>query len=351
MQAFLIRCTEPLFFRDARTDSTRGLFPPPPSVVRGALRTAYFATDQGQADFHKRNTDQDPTNAIRLGVVLPTDAEYIFLPAAADLVKQGNSYKLLTLKNTNVRIISDDSFSYSLTGTSLDKVNDAQPYFWGKNGYSSYLKGKVSSLKTGYFKNLTQYITYSSKLGIGLNRKTGNVAEGRLFEQERVMLHNGPNKLAFYVEVDLGDLVFPTEGKLSLGAEGTPAIFHAAKTVLFESQFACPDIEVDEVFKILLLSPAFFQDDLKTYFNQQGLELLAYASDKPIPLGGFDLQKGIPKPLRMAMPAGTVFFVKATTPHSLEEAKKLHGHSICKDDDAANGFGIVHLAKCYSQPL
>lgn len=75
-------------------------------------------------------------------------------------------------------------------------------------------------------------------------------------------------------------------------------------------------------------------------------EVTCVASERPVPVGGFDLAKRAPKPLRHALPAGTVLRVSNLSPERALErlagAEATPSHWL---HDQRAGFGVALVAK------
>lgn len=73
MPTIEIQALDTLFFRDGKPfdmgddNWAEGIFPPPPSVIYGALRSAYFA--EHPENMALANTDNDPTKEIRINQI------------------------------------------------------------------------------------------------------------------------------------------------------------------------------------------------------------------------------------------------------------------------------------------
>lgn len=77
---------------------------------------------------------------------------------------------------------------------------------------------------------------------------------------------------------------------------------------------------------LLLTTPAWFEG-----WKPEGLDLVAAAVGKPLPVSGWDLARGGPKPNRFLVPAGSVYFLQpeSTVPRRLgraEDSKIGWGH-------------------------
>ena len=97
--------------------------------------------------------------------------------------------------------------------------------------------------------------------------------------------------------------------------------------------------------KIYLATPAIFKNGSLPEFISKGsyegieFELLNMAIGKPIFIGGFDMKKRQPKPMKKAVPAGSVYYLRSNKAQEL--ASKLHSKSI-SEINPEQGFGICY---------
>jgi CRISPR-associated protein Cmr3 len=103
-------------------------------------------------------------------------------------------------------------------------------------------------------------------------------------------------------------------------------------------------------FKLVLLTPAIFQPGWRpgervcSLFKAAGVSaaLVGAAVNRSLPIGGFDLRNQRPKPMRSAVPAGSVYFyeIKNGDPHRLVQEFHLKPVS---DEHWEAGMGIAAL--------
>jgi CRISPR-associated protein Cmr3 len=103
-----------------------------------------------------------------------------------------------------------------------------------------------------------------------------------------------------------------------------------------------------KLFKIVLLTPGLFDSWYPVHLLSEfkGLELVAASVGKPVSVGGWDVLKQQPKPMRRAAPAGCVFLFEAADETQANKiAEKYHNESICNPPDDLDGFGICFIAQ------
>lgn len=342
-----------LFFRDGKPFNmseevwANGLFPPPPSVVYGALRTAYFS--HHLTDLEQAGGTNDPTSDLQIRGLYLTKGAEVFLPCPADIVLSKNEqFSVLALTD-----FSGHSSSYPCSAVLKAKDADLPVKPLEKNCYVSqtifeeYLAGNVPSeilLSEEFFEK-------EPKLGIKKSPETGSSAEGMLYRVEMFR-----PKAAVSLRVDVTDsatsLALPSHGILNMGGEG--------KSLSYQTQTDSMAIKapalIGQRFKLVFASPSIFEQGwLPSGFDQTTLignwrgcpvKILAATFDRPAYLGGFAMktkhQRGGPKPMRRAVPAGAVYYLEA-----LENIQDIipafHGQCISELGTAKEGFGLCFV--------
>lgn len=337
-----------LFFRDGKPffmgEETwaDGIFPPFPSVIYGALRTAYFANHIGEIG--KANTAEDPTNDLRIRGIYLKHGEDVYVPLPLDCVREkgGEKDKALMLQMTKINtnfscncptdhILKDDKEVETTEGAIL-RISVLEDYLENKTD------GKFS------IKVLSDLIRTESKIGIGRNNQTRASDESRLYRVGMRRLDD-VKMLVDFEGIDN----FQSEGMLKLGGENKAAAYQenlAKDLSVYE-----PKIEGDR-FKLYLLTPAFFKkgwvpewiDDTTLEGTYAGirLKLLTAAIGKHLPIGGFDMKAGKPKPMRKAVPAGSVYYFEFKG-DSQNVMDCFHGKSVSEYDSQKEGYGITFV--------
>ncbi len=179
----------------------------------------------------------------------------------------------------------------------------------------------------------------------------------------------------FLLEVSgAGEAHLREGGIFPLGGEGRPARYYrltaeATKgvTELFEGEAFRKQLEGKLVgrkrFKLYLPAPALFRQGWLPDFLEEtprGIEgrigalevrLLCAAVGKGIPLSGWDLARNRPRPLRLAVPAGSVYFLEKLGDQPLTEAEVaqlfegVHGKSLQRLDPVTNHRGSEELER------
>lgn len=228
-----------------------------------------------------------------------------------------------------------------------DKFED-EPFLLTATSLKKYLEGNMTKLSVSH---LSEFITKENKIGIGRDKDRNVADEGKLFRLQSSRLSskmdNEGNFTTLEFLVGFENLNLPENGWLLVGGErrtGTYRVDHLPT-------IPCPALETAQ-FKIYLATPAIFESGWKPehLLEEHGLELLAAAFDRPLPLGGWDIKVIKPKPMVLCVPAGAVYYVRAkSTEAAKEAAQAIHGKSISDNlnqtDYKKQGFGIAYVGK------
>ena len=341
-----INAADTLFFRDGRPFNmgedtyAQGIFPPPPSVLYGALRTAYMAANLSGEKLSVLITKTEQLTIT--GIFLRASDGHTYLPMPKDLyVKKDANAGFFPEK----KVSTTSSLPTSLQML-LHNVNgkpDEQARLVRLEEFQKYLaQGKTAEKITSI--PLKDFTEKEPKIGIRRNNQTHANDEGLLYRMEMVRpakVRDGElYQLSFLVDYQGLDL--PAETWLRMGGDRK-----AVQLTKFEepTQIGCPELKSSE-FKIYLATPAVFESGWKPrkLLDDNNLELLAAATGKPMPLGGWDVKEKKPKCMLRAVPAGSVYYVKAESKEKAQAtAEKIHNHTISEYDLAQQGFGLAFI--------
>jgi CRISPR-associated protein Cmr3 len=375
-RAFSLYPDDVLFFRDGRP-STRGadhylrsLFPPSPSTLYGAVRTRRLMDEGIELEGLNAHTWKDRLGglakelgdwggfgSLRLrGPWLVWNGEPL-LPAPHDL-----GIEVDTPEDAKAREIPRVARAVRYIPVAFDgnvigshPLAGLQPHDWEglpgtepppalgwflrPAGFAAWSRGGMP--KPEDFVHWKTLWVDESRTGVGLETKGRLAAKGQLYTFGFIRLRPG---------VALGFEASGTElkpgGRLRLGGEG--------RTVALEKGSALPEPPLQlPVSGRLTLSfatpalseagaypPGFSEGRLSSQLGEKTCSLVAAAVRGFTTLGGWDLAKGQAKPLRRAIPAGSVFLFEA--PEGPPET--LHGQCLSDfpgDHLAQQGFGLA----------
>lgn len=353
--ALSIRPLDTVFFKDGKPFSmgeetnASGIFPPPPSVYYGALRTVYFSKNDIENVKKIANTHEDQTTNLYLNGIfyrLANDGENksFFAPCPLDCVveKDGQSGDAIKLGLTDNNSISSIKTGKVLQNNSGKEIESDSSAVINVTDLNKYLNGNFDFK----IRSLSHTVELEPKTGIGRNYETKTTSEGMLYNVNLRRLIDF-DFIVKYSGLDLG-----SNGFMKLGAEG--------KASYYEKIDSAPIIEKTSIdankFKLYFLTPAVFEngwlpswisEDLTGNYNGIGLKLLSAAVGKPIRIGGWDMQKRRPKPMRLAIPSGSVYFFEITNNVKVEDVfNAFHEKSVTDFNLEKQGFGIAYVGKC-----
>lgn len=311
---------------DVGTDNrARSLFPPNPETLQGALRSAELMRRGISLSDYAQGPDKcrDPqTRAVAEVVGWPGDYGQLRLvgpwlahengnaierlfPLPADLVKESeNTYHLLAPleKSPFITNTPPDVQLLWRSGPPVSEKPDKEVLV-AESGLRKYLAGELKKIASTQGDDLFKK---ESRFGVAVDSQRQCYREGQLFQIEYVR----PK-----AEVGLSVLVdgledWPVEGFLALGGDARAALYRQAAPL--------PPLPTEipgQQFKVYFTTPAYLQNGWQPanwapYFDGP-VTLVAAALGRPAMIGGWDLVKRWPKPLRRYVPAGSVFYFQA----------------------------------------
>jgi len=341
-----------LFFRDGKPftmgeDSWGNcIFPPNPSTLYGSLRSTYFS--EHPEDLEKANEKEDPTKNLGIkGLYLLNDGN-VYLPIPRELMKKRDKEKTQSILLSKEYLGDVKSSCLSSNVLKSDKEVENFRNGWIKIGsLLDFLEGDFDSLEPDSISRLDDFILSESKLGIGIDHSKGKSEEGKIYQIEMKRLENKDfKKTSILVEFENLDL--PSKGMIKLGGEGKASTYEK-----YEESIQLGDRELDgNQFKLYLSTPGIFKkgwipewienDTLSGEYKGIEIELVTATIGKPFRIGGFDMKKKKPKPMRKAVPAGSVYYFKVKGSTASQVFKTFNGAGI-SDYNSKEGYGIAYV--------
>jgi len=295
-------------------------FPPSPFTLQGAIRTKILA-DKGVLSQFASQEKPDPDvgysdnfgNLRLCGPLLmyrKNNEWERLIPMPADVVKAGEHYKLLR-PNSNLPFMTNlPNYLQLLWAQTPERFKEAKAWL-PESEWMRYLQGQAPEKVV----KQEDLYTLEPRFGIAIDRAKGTTQEAMLYQSRFIRLKD---ETALWAEID--GVSLSERGFLRFGGEGRAAIYEAlSKQLPPLSQFNTAVHDVKR-FKVVLVTPAWFSGgwqpkggDWSKIFGSQ-VRLVAAAIPQPLLLGGFDIAKGIPKPMRAFVPAGAVYFFEADEP-------------------------------------
>lgn len=348
MRTISIHATDTLFFRDGRPFSmsedsiAQGIFPPPPSVLYGALRASFISLGlENEKEFSDLATMSEQLR-IRFMAFQAGVSQYFPLPADLVVPKYQKQTEAQALQLEDAPAFSNKLTQKVLRSTVNGKMTD-EPHLIQLLTLEGYLNGQSEKIPV---RKLFDFLTPESKIGIGRDPDTNIADGGKLYriQANRLAKDYGKHiqKLAFLLGIE--GLEIAAQGWLTLGGERKVAFFQNADSCVV----TCPQIKKEQ-FKIYLATPAVFRSGWypEKLLEKHDLTLLTAAIGKPLQIGGWDIEQGRPKPMLQFVPAGSVYYVEAkSTQAAIEAAKAIREEGISDIINETNfnnmGFGIAY---------
>jgi CRISPR-associated protein Cmr3 len=325
----------------------QGIFPPPPGVMYGALRTAAIAggLEAGETLDHLIAATEDFTMH---SMSFYLDGKGYF-PMPLDLIaKKGRNLEANALNLAEKPQYSNATTPYILRSNTNEKTEN-DPKIISQRSLEKYLEGTTTPLTVT---KRSDYIRAETKIGIGRNPDSHAAEDGKLFRVQTNRLAKVGADTIQHLEflVHYEGLTLPARGSLTLGAERKVAFFEKIATPDHYS-FKLPVLNSKQ-FKIYLSTPAVFYSGWQpeNLLQKYDLQLLTAALDRPIQIGGWDMQKRKPKPMIQCVPGGSVYYVEAASIVAAQQAaQEIHGQSISDNINETDyrklGFGIAYIGK------
>ena len=355
MPTIAIQATDTLFFRDGRPFSmgddtfAETMFPPPPSVIYGALRSSNLANSLNSGSSLSQQLIENTGNLAIQGIALKHNGEVLF-PMPADLVvdkKKTKGKHLISsqLVTTNAPEYSSYAFKKMLR-SDVDKVKEGV-HLIADYALGEYLNGiKPNSIAI----SLSDITTSEAKIGIGRNDASRTTDDGLMYRVNmiRPATFKKNKMLPTEILVAHAGLDLSKSTWLALGGERRSATLTAVSDF---PNFEAPKQNGTGVFKLYLSTMAVFCDGWqpKKLFDALGLTVIAAAINRSQPIGGWDIKRKQPKPMLHTVAAGSVYYLQPSRDNWLEIVEKMHGKAIsdivqADSDYAKQGFGIAYLS-------
>ncbi|HXH11956.1 MAG TPA: type III-B CRISPR module-associated protein Cmr3, partial [Alphaproteobacteria bacterium] len=190
-------------------------------------------------------------------------------------------------------------------------------------------------------------VEYEERIGIGLEAGRRAAQEGRIYAAQFLRLQKDHG---FVVYVEGLNGIGPQGDFMALGGEGRAARLERLEATAPDLGDPPRSLMKHGRFKLYLTTPALFSRGwLPSWLtpptftglrNGLRLRLVAAAVGRPIPLSGFDMALSQPKPMRRAVPAGSVYFFELEDGDPQLAYRAFYFQSISELSHEA-GFGIT----------
>lgn len=321
-----------------------GIFPPYPSMLYGALRSVYFSYN---ADFLKyANTENDPTKGLKITGIYLTRKDDVYFPFPFDCAQEKEAKnkkdknKFIILKPTKCSVVSNCPSTHISIPEGNVKIENTAGAWIDKISLEAYLNSNHVNIALTEFDSL---VISEPKIGIGRNNLTRTAQDSMLY---RVAMKR---MIETSIVVEFEGLNLPEQGLIKFGGEGRPVHYETINDNMIPK---LPE-QMGKVFKLYLSTPAIFEkgwlpkwideNTLEGQYDGLRLKLITASIGRVIYIGGFNMKLKEPKPMKRAVPAGSIYYFEIIEDkQNLSPVELFHGKAI-SDITPEQGFGIVYV--------
>lgn len=366
-----LKPTDTFFFRDGKPFSrgeqteASGIFPPFPSTVYGALRTAYIS-EKGWDKFINGDLKTDigtKTSHGRFrmkGVFLERKGkvEIIYFPLPMDMLVKKNAPR----RKRKARLLTLDNQPPS-SNAKTDKIllshrTDAEyPSYSFLDGGSlrAYL---LASSKNSDFSPIFRedYLETEPKTGIQRELHQASKEEKENLYRFDMMRFNSKKKYQLIADVE--DIDLPDNGIIKIGGENRPFSYEKTMVNIFEysddeKKSIIESIKKKKMFKLYCATPTIWRKKCgdeawkPKWMNgipceKTGIQcrLITAIVGRHETIGGWDMAKPGPKTMCRAVPAGSVYYLELESGNAEDVFNTFHyqNNSAVR---ANEGFGLT----------
>ena len=321
------------------------------TLVAGAVRTAFRKNSENPDSLNMKDT--------AISGIFPLLEGKIYFPRPLDIIKSAkNIYQIKPCKmsagcGTNMPL---NGLLPALPKTEEDFKPEKLNAFWEKDLMLQWLINGENNfkLKDEYTLPAPQK---DERIHACIDPETGVAADEKLFSTIGLDFTQGDRTsfLKWQISIDVKGCELPAKFTAPLGGERRLAEFEAAEDdeTLWQYPEELPEF-INGNLRLILASPAMFHKGwLPDWIDESSLrgelpntsvtvELVSAVTDRWQPVSGWSYTKGSqgPKPMRRAVPAGSVYFFNIV--EGTLDAKSVWLKSICTDKkNVDDGFGLV----------
>ena len=377
MKLFL-QPNDTFFFRDGRPftkgEQSEGhsIFPPLPSTVLGALRSAYIAEFGDLPLFDSggmRNTIGTPESlcdAIQLrGVFLVSNRDNqldMFFPVPLDLVYKKSEERtrhtpLHELTPTSKNFTSNDVSNTILAWSNSESIDSDADGLLDMVDIEQYLEKAPINLQ---LISRTTFIEPETKIGIARSGDTLSSEDHMLYRMNMSRFKNNDGSYGFVADYECNKSLPKAGGLLKLGGEGKSFVYRDIDLDVDSLSSHLDTVRVSikstGIFKLYFATPTIFKngwlplwlasDNLSGEYPLEdkppiSLRLITAAVGKPITVGGWSMAKGQAKPTYRAVPAGSVYYFELIDRSRIDDLIDAFHYQNISDERSEEGFGLA----------
>lgn len=331
----------------------RGVFPPNPQTIYGALRGNWIDHTGNYSAFYAgdyREIVGTPTEhgSLQLkGIYLIKNQEiYIPLPLDSQVIEGADEgLKAQALKLVKGSRRQSDNQPYRLMGRVQEKSKSANSKWMKAKDWEKFINVEPISVY-----GLNHFIVEEAKLGIARDPDTRSARLGLLYQVQKYKFLEGASLAIEATEVD-------NLSVLSMGHKGTlwtltkddslSEALHSFKTSVNKSL----DKDNYEYIRVSLLTPALAREELlneeKEKLRWFDFPYIAQASQRPEYIGGWDIVKKEAKARYACLSSGTSFILSRKSMTTSPEEIKALMENVYSDVRQEEGYGRVIISPVF----
>lgn len=352
-----IKPSDTLYFRGTRP-FTKGednfsdfIFPPYPSTFYGLIKTNilfnFGSIEEFKANKHKyqKLLTED---SIEIRGPFIKDKYFFYFPVPKDLVEVNGDRKAVLKVIKPSLFIKEDNFENIFYWNGVGIVEDESGFI-----NSTYLEKYLNNSNCDFSIEKDIYET-EYKVGIKRNYSTLTSEDHNLYSIPMIRMKED---LEFLLEINnVDENIIEFFSTSTFGGEGKVVFLRKEADVKFENIIDINaqtknKINEDKKFKIYLATPAIFEkgwlpkwideNNMEGKFEGIRLKLVSCSIGKYIRIGGWDMAKNEPKPVKKAVPAGSVYvFEILDSNKTADDIMEVFHFKNISDKYPKQGFGL-----------
>lgn len=349
-----VEALDSLFFRDGRPFSkgedvwADGIFPPLPSTVYGAIRSACIAqhptwtlTEGIEYTKNLRILDISYKIESATGNMIHCYPSPLDIAVDKNSLKRGGKRKEVIGNKLKVRSFENKSVKTSLLNlpfpeSSLLKITDE---IESSEGFLIDAEDFYDYNSVNLYR-IADFYEVEHKVGIARNNKRGTVNEGALYRVGFIR----PTFINLIISFE--GIEIESEGILKLGGENKLARYYSCQPSDLNLFLQEDVVSSGDEFTLYLSTPALFKKGFypTKIFKELEVEVeLKYCSiGTAVNVGGFDMLSRQPKKMLKAVPAGSIYRYKIVK-GNLEDIRKYIKQESISEFRVKEGFGIAFI--------
>ncbi|MCD2348051.1 type III-B CRISPR module-associated Cmr3 family protein [Clostridium guangxiense] len=323
---------------------------PYPSVFFGAIFTSILSqNDEFRSEFFKKGKyDHEELLELHQVYLYNNTTEMAYISAPKDLFINSQGKKVFgefkKVDNALLASISYERILQSPEDSDYKRVSNKYINIEDINDlYSNKISQQIELI------NENDVFIKNNKVGIKIDKATKSVEEGMLYKIEQTEFLDDikeNNNWSYLVEYEIYynylndnynriEIQELDKGYLKLGGENKVCRFEKMENDFIKNFTEKKVTKLNQgIYKVIFTSDTFFKEDIKKAFGQD-IKILGIASDKPIYIGGFDMESGIRK-MYKGYAAGTVVLIEVINENSQlriksKNSKGFNEHIVVKE--------------------